>query len=77
MVEEAEKLGFNFEELEEYGFNLRDMACGNSCPQKRQFFEIDKLINGSDRIVEKGLREYNEIVRKASCHPMIKDNVPP
>lgn len=72
----ASKIGLDFNDLEEYGFDFQNLAC-KSCPDRKIVFNVDKLVNGTDRFLEQGLRNYANVIKRAQCHPLIKEYVPP
>ena len=78
-MDEAKKIGLDFDELQEYGFNFKDAFCGNSCPSRRSLFDFDKIMNGdSGELLKSGLvRRYQDVIRYASCHPKTKDYMTP
>ena len=57
LIEEAKKIGIDFGELEDYGFDKTSQLCGGrTCPGKKEIIEVNRLLNGTEnKFLEVGL----------------------
>lgn len=50
MVDEASKLGVDFGDLSEYGFDVKSAKCGgNTCFKNQDFKDVETSLKRSDR----------------------------
>ena len=77
LVEQAEKLGMDFGDLQEFGLEVNSSSCpGSTCFNKQSFKNYDQILNHGARfgvkLGEQGAKLYK---RASECHE--SGNLPP
>ena len=74
MLEDASKLGLDVEDLEEFGFDVRNNNCGGSGCRSETFEEFSKKFDLFKKVVQRNITAQWE---RMKCHPMIAKHVVP
>lgn len=78
IYEEAQKLGIDAEDLQEFGFNKKNMCGDKKCSiDFQRFKDYDDMINKTDMMGEKVARAGSQAYKKAMCSPYFRDNIHP
>ena len=78
LFDEAQKLGLDLEDLQEYGFDSQGLKCNqaaNSC--KRVDRSFDEFVDYNTGAVKKMSGLLIDKYERVSCHPMVKKHVSP
>ena len=76
MVDEAKKLGVDFGDLTDYGFEYKSSACGGkTCFNKDKLKNFDDIIN-KNTLTGKFVEQGHKLLQRASCHPKIQKHIP-
>lgn len=76
LYEEAQKLGLEFDDLKEYGFDFKGDSCGGKmCFKGGKSYEdfVKNASLASSKTAIKAIDNY----QKVSCHPFVKKHVTP
>ena len=78
LFEEANKLGMDFGDLQEYGFDTKSSNCGgNACINKDSFKNLDDALSKSRKFSYKLMDEGANLYKRAQCHPQFRKHVTP
>ena len=79
MIENADKLGMDLGDLQEYGFDVKSMKCGGmTCINKDKFKTYEDILEKGTKFGLKLGDEGAKLYRRVSqCHPAIKNHVTP
>ena len=73
LFEQAKKLGLDFGDLEEYGFEINSSAYGAStCLSAKIFKDMDDALSKSNKFRTKIVSCGGSIYNKATCHPFMQ-----
>lgn len=78
MFDEAQKLGLDIDDLQEYGFDVQGLRCAQasqSCKRVDQSFE--EFVNYNTEQAKVFSNLFIEKYERVSCHPLMKKHVNP
>ena len=78
LMTNAEKIGFDLNELEEFGFDLKGERCGyKMCFDKDRIKSFDEYNQKGDQMMKQMVHKGKDRLQKLQCHPYMKENVMP
>ena len=77
LFEEAGRLGMDFGDLQEYGFETNGPNCNGTCISKNSFKNFDDALNKNNQFTERFLNEATGLYRRAQCHDGFRKTVTP
>lgn len=78
MLDEFKKLGVDFGDLNDYGFEYKSSSCGGkTCLNKNALKDFDDILNKKRSFNAKIIEQGNDLYRRVSCHPKMQKHVNP
>ena len=72
--EEAQKLGLDAGDLEDYGFEPKGKCSNAACIDKEKIKNFAEYVDNMGRFQTKIAEKGDELMQKAQCHPTIKNS---